>query len=421
MNSAISKICRNLLLSGVVCLVLSISGQSAHPQDFADNLSPDQMEALALRDTLYYKFEEWFKRFKNRIEKLKASPDSLEKKMNLLQANFIRAGLKAEFTHVLGFSSNYRIKEVDDDFIRYSNIAKKMAEELLDREDLDGKQRAAAYFYLGASEGYLGIFQYGAGSFLSALINGWSADNHLEKALEMDPDLAAAHLGLGIYRYGSSRLGGFGNFILQGGRDLRLEGLRHVERSLKTENASRPLAMKTLIWFYISEQLNPMNKNLPQDDPLSPAKCRTRTLELLDEYELTYFKNPPDKNFIGNKGLSMLKAIQFSLDGKYRPAREEFEKVLRIASHLEQTKGYPINPQLADTVKEAIKFCDLMLMQPGMEMKAANISSCSKVNDQIEFIENGGSMVQYNSQKIRKDIQDVFYNRLKDLSRQLKC
>ena len=57
----------------------------------------------------------------------------------------------------------------------------------------------------------------------------------------------------------------------------------------------------------------------------------------------------------------------------------------------------------------------------GMEMKAANISSCSKVNDQIEFIENGGSMVQYNSQKIRKDIQDVFYNRLKDLSRQLKC
>ena len=37
------------------------------------------------------------------------------------------------------------------------------------------------------------------------------------------------------------------------------------------------------------------------------------------------------------------------------------------------------------------------------------------------FIDLGGSMIEYESSKIRGEIQDVFHHRLKDLSSRLDC
>lgn len=87
-----------------------------------------------------------------------------------------------------------------------------------------------------------------------------------------------------------------------GGRDLRLQGLKHIEHALKGPILSRPLALKTLIWFYISEQINPDNASAEQGQPLSPGVCRKRALELLMEYESRYFKETAPDQFIGNKG-----------------------------------------------------------------------------------------------------------------------
>jgi len=142
--------------------------------------------------------------------------------------------------------------------------------------------------------------------------------------LRLDPKHADANVGLGIYRYGNTRLGGLSNWIMQFGQDNRLLGLNLIERALKSKIVSRPLAIKTLIWFYISEQINPENRDLPPEAPLSPRNCRIRALALLGQYETQYFQNVEVADFKGNKGLSMMRAIQFVLDGDYASAQHHF-------------------------------------------------------------------------------------------------
>ena len=109
---------------------------------------------------------------------------------------------------------------------------KNLAHYVLDDNSVTESQEAQANLFLGASEGYIGIFEYGQGNLIEALINGFQADNHLEKALLLDPKLVDTYFGLRMYRYGNSRLGGFGNLIMQGGKDHRLVGLNHIEYAI---------------------------------------------------------------------------------------------------------------------------------------------------------------------------------------------
>ena len=353
----------------------------------------------ALVDTLYYNFDPWFPRFKRRIKRLESAPPILANQMELMRFYFYMAGLNGELTHVLAFTSKFKIQKIKDDFLYYSGKAKALAETLLENPELSKEDHADAYFFLGASEGYMALLEYGEGNLLSALINGLSADNHLEDALELDPGHADAHVGLGIYRYGNTRLGGLGNFIMQGGSDLRLVGLRHIETALEKKILSKPLALKTLTWFYIAEQLNPDNAGLPDNDPLSSYVARFRAMYLLDQYEHLYFRVVPE-GFAGNKGLAMMKGIQFVIDGDYARALEQFEKNLKICDYLIRVKKFKLNPQYVDTIKAAAEFCRLMIAA-GADVGVSNPKSCVKINEQIDFIENGGSMIEYESSKIR--------------------
>lgn len=384
-----------------------------------DSLSALEMAERALVDTLYYNFDPWFPRFQNRIQKLEAGQQTLANQLELMRFYFYMAGLKGELTHVLSFTSKFKIQKIKKDFLFYSRKAKDLAEILLENPKLSKEDYADAYFFLGVSEGYMALLEYGEGNLLSALIDGLRADNHLEDALELDPGHADAHVGLGIYRYSNTRLGGLSNLIMQGGSDLRLVGLRHIETALEKQILSRPLAIKTLAWFYISEQINPDNADLPDNDPLSSYVARSRALYLLDQYERLYFLDVPE-GFVGNKGLAMMKGIQFVLDGDYAKALEQFEKNLKICDYLIRVKKFKLNPQYVDTVKAAAKFCRLMIAAGG-DTVVSDPKSCVKVNEQIDFIESGGSMIEYESSKIRGEIQDVFHHRLKDLSSRLDC
>jgi len=384
-----------------------------------DSLPALEIAERALVDTLYYNFDPWFPRFEQRIKQLESSPKTIANQIELMRFYFYMAGLNGELTHVLSFTSKFSIPKIKKDFLYYSGKAKALAEELLDNPELSKKDYADAYFYLGVSEGYMALLEYGEGHLISALIDGLSADNHLEDALKLDPSHADAHVGLGIYRYGNTRLGGLGNFIMQGGSDLRLVGLRHIETALEKEILSEPLAIKTLIWFYISEQINPDNAELSANDPLSSYVARSRALYLLDKYERLYFVNAPE-GFVGNKGLAMMKAIQFVMDSEYEKALNQFEKNLRICDYLIQVKKFKLNPQYVDTIKAAAKFCRLMIAA-GANTGTPRPESCRNINKQIDFIENGGSMIEYESSKIRGEIQDVFHNRLKDISSRLDC
>ena len=115
-----------------------------------------------------------------------------------------------------------------------------------------------------------------------------------------------------------------------------------------------------------------------------------------------------------------MKAIQYVLDADYGKALEQFEKNLKICDYLLNVKKFKLNPQYVDTIKAAADFCRLMIFAEANK-DVSHSKSCKKVNAQMNFLEEGGSMVDYESSKIRGEIQDVFYARLKSLSSLLDC
>lgn len=384
-------------------------------------LSFDELAERSTLDTLYYKFDKWVPEFKKRIHRLESQTQTMRTRVELMKHYFYLAALKGEMTHALSFTRKYQVGSIKEEFYKYATQAKSKANDLLNNFELSKKDRADAFFYLGVSEGYVALLEYGEGNIFSALIDGLSADNHLEDSLKLDPKHADANVGLGIYRYGNTRLGGLSNWIMQFGEDNRLVGLSLIEQALKSKIVSRPLAIKTLIWFYLSEQINPDNKDLPPEATLSPKNCRLRALALLEEYESQYFRNVEDENFKGNKGLSMMRAIQYVLDEDYASAQHHFENALDVSHFLIEKKQFRINPRYVETVKAGIRFCKVMQARQSTNMKSGSPQLCKKVNDQVEFIENGGSMVEYQSSKIRGEIQDIFYLRLKSLFEDLNC
>jgi hypothetical protein len=368
---------------------------------------------------MYYHYDEWFIRFQGEIDRLKSAPPSLENQVELMKFHFNYAGLLGELCHTLAFTSKYQDDKITGSFLYHSLEVKSLAYKILDNVFITSDQEAQANFFLGASEGYIGIFEYGKGNLIEALVNGFHADTHLERALLLDPKLVDVHFGLGLYRYGNSRLGGMGNLIMQGGKDYRLVGLNHIEQSILNGAVSQPLALKTLAWFYISEQINPENKGLPHEDPLSQKMTRKNALALLIDIENQYFKKPsPYPHFKGNKELAIMKAFQSVLDKDYANAGIEFKKSLKIIDHL-KNRGFLINPQLVRSVEAAIKFCKLMLLQASTEPEKQ--LACVKVNKQIKFIEGGGSMVEYDSKKIRRELHLVFAEALNQMTKKLNC
>lgn len=425
-KSWIVKSIRPIRLSLVVGFLSLLSAVGSIAQSSSEKINPENMSAnaiiqSALTDSLYYEFDKWFDVFEKAIDRLESSPNTLETRIELMKYNFYFSGLLGELCHTLAFTSQYKIQEIADRFILHSNRAKEIANEILDTPDLTISQQAQANLYLGGAEGYIGIFEYGEGNLFKALVNGFSADTHLEKALSLDPSQIDAHFGLGIYRYGNSRLGGIGNFVMQRGRDMRQVGLDHIERAIKEQAPSKPLALKTLAWFYISEQFNPNNSDIPTGKPLSASVSRSKALEFMDKLEEEYFNDPPYANFRGNKELAMMQALQYVLDGDYTSAKMKFELVLEVAQDLKNNRGFAINSQLTDSVKAGIQFCDLMLLRPKKSDVNGHRSACLKVNNQLEFLKSGGAMVEYDSKKIRSELHDVFAGKLGDLSRDMNC
>ena len=396
--------------------------ETSAPQSALDlkNKTTEEIVSEALTDSLFYEFDKWFSALQKEIDRLEAAPKTMDNRVELMKYNFYFSGMLGEVCHTLAFTSKYRVEEIAQRFLRYSYRAKELAQEILDSPEAEKKHRAQAYLFLGGAEGYIAIFEYGEGNLLKALINGYQADNHLEKALELNPDGVDAHFGLGMYRYGNSRLGGFSNFIMQGGRDLRQVGLDHIEQAVVRGAPSRPLALKTLAWFFIAEQINPLNADIPAGKPLSVEWSRARAIQYLDEIENRYFKNPPYEGFIGNKELAMMQALQHVLDSKYAEAKSKFEKILVICDHLKKTQGFAINPQLIQSVEAGIRFSELMLLEPPGE-NAGTRSACLKVNEQLAFLKSGGSMVEYDAKKIRSELHAVFEGKLNGLAQKMRC
>ena len=386
---------------------------SAIPEIQQMDYSAEEAFLLAYKDSLYYRVYNWISYFEKRISVLKSAPDSPATQLELTKFLYNMGGLYVGLSQILGFNSQYQIKAIEKNCLKYTRLAKEAAKTILDRPGLTTNQKAQAYQYLGAAEGSLGMLEFQAGNIFKALINGFRADTHLEKALALDPKMVDPYLGLGIYRYGNSRMGGFGNFIMQGGRDERAKGLAYIRRVIDSESITTPLATMTLAWFYLSVQINPDNADLADDHPLSISGARDKLYKLYPVME-TYFQNPPDRSFIGNKGFAMLKAIQFILDGDYVKAREQFQKILRILDFLVTTKGYKINPEQKTTIEAGIKFCDVMI-SASLALSGQGADMCPTISKQVDYLKNGGRIIEYDVEKIRDEINNIFIGKIENL------
>lgn len=117
----------------------------------------------------------------------------------------------------------------DQRFIERAAAATKAAEAWTKREP----QRAEAWFYLAASYAPLVQWQVLQGERLAAARNGARIRSALERTLQLDPTLADAHFGIGLYEYYADVTSAAGKLLrwllfLPGGD--RVKGLRQMRQ-----------------------------------------------------------------------------------------------------------------------------------------------------------------------------------------------
>ena len=108
------------------------------------NLTAEEMAHLALKDSMYYHFDEWFARFAGEINRLESAVPSLENRVELMKYHFNYAGLLGELCHTLAFTSKYQDKKITKDFLYHSKRVKDLAHDILDSASMTPDQEAQA-------------------------------------------------------------------------------------------------------------------------------------------------------------------------------------------------------------------------------------------------------------------------------------
>ncbi len=103
--------------------------------------------------------------------------------------------LKAVLYYAITLSDNS--ETIQDSLDYYSESAIEITENLL-KSDPDNQYY---HFYLGAVHGNLGLQSLKSSNYWSAYRNGSKGKSYLEKALELDPGLEDAKLGIGMFQY----------------------------------------------------------------------------------------------------------------------------------------------------------------------------------------------------------------------------
>jgi hypothetical protein len=146
---------------------------------------------------------------------------------------------------MVDYESNFREKE----FYENVNLAKKLS---LERIKAD-KKDAWAYLLLGNCFGSKGLYDARKGNWWSGLNNGLSAKSALQEALERNPELYDAYVGLGSYHYWASVVTKAFWWLPFFG-DHRKEGMQQMTLAYEKSIFSSDAAANALIWMYIQEK-----------------------------------------------------------------------------------------------------------------------------------------------------------------------
>lgn len=148
-------------------------------------------------------------------------------------------------TQMIDYESNLREKEL------YKNV--KIAKKLARQRIKENKKDAWAHVILGNSYGVKAVYNATKGKWWSGLKEGLSAKSALKKAIQLDPELYDAYVGLGSYHYWASvKTRALWWFPFIG--DHRQKGITQTSLAYEKSIFSSAAAASGLIWMYISEK-----------------------------------------------------------------------------------------------------------------------------------------------------------------------
>lgn len=131
------------------------------------------------------------------------------------------------------------------EFAELIDTAMVLAEQALEQ----GRDSAWAELTIGNAHGYFAAFEGKAGSWWQAIKRGMKAKNHWLKALELDPTLYDAYLGLGNYHYYKSAKTEFINW-LPFVKDRKNEGVNELQLAVDSSFFSGTMAQNSLVWIH---------------------------------------------------------------------------------------------------------------------------------------------------------------------------
>lgn len=143
---------------------------------------------------------------------------------------------------------NYRTREFDDEFDTNLDLAKKYAEELMEKDEND----PVGSFFLGGSYGYQGIHDKERGKWFSAFRNGLKGLGLMEDTLKLDPEFYDCYFGLGAYHYWRVEKGRLFKFL---GifEDTRQQGIEELQLASRKGRYASFEARAALIRIFLHE------------------------------------------------------------------------------------------------------------------------------------------------------------------------
>ncbi|MBT5027709.1 MAG: hypothetical protein HOM97_04895, partial [Nitrospina sp.] len=126
-----TKILLHFILMGVLFFLAMPVNAQERPGEELKNLTAGEMAPLALKDSMYYHFDEWFARFTGEINRLTSAEPSIANQVELMKFHFNYAGLLGELCHTLAFTSKYQDEKIANDFLTHSRRVKTIAKSIL--------------------------------------------------------------------------------------------------------------------------------------------------------------------------------------------------------------------------------------------------------------------------------------------------
>lgn len=170
---------------------------------------------------------------------------------------------------------DFKLPDVEKQFEQNYEKTEEVAQAMADSAT-DDKTKAQALLYLGGAEGMKGRWLVTQKAWLEAYFRGKSGNHLLREAVELDPKLYDANLGLGIYDYFTDTLPGVEGVLaylfIHGDKN---RGLQELQLAIDKGEHSRIEAMMFLIEIDMydentPEKALPLAQELRKEFPKSP-------------------------------------------------------------------------------------------------------------------------------------------------------